>query len=409
MTVPVGSYPGGYHIHEFSERLTNQGAEASMVFVGPSLNRFTLLSAFFPQWEFLADPINGQCCANLVNSNAFYPYPDLANMAVVATNTICDAHGKCLWADTFTTEAGSATCTPYQIVCDNAPTIKTRQPLYYGGKTEGDECDAAITINFRRKHHAGWPRFMYPCNGDEDYWRLPIIPDGTFIEVRHNPTTQAVTVPGTGLHFVVDEEYRTKNKVVDNPDYECSDELYPTGPSADWCNEAASPETLANETVGATVFSHEIEVRWSGVPVADWSGIKAREGAVNQTVFLGHPPEAVRLTNYEIEETPFFGCQDLLTVVFHFDVQTAAVDLSDTLILDTEELITRGIFNGRVGIWNRMWSPEPMVIGSNQACTNWVPINNRLENCCHLSNLKLFPTTCFNPIFTIPGCPPPEP
>lgn len=397
MSVPVGSYPGGYHLMDFGERYTTSGAEASMVFAGPSKFRYTLIGSYFPMWTIISNPATGECCAAIVPGTGPTAYPDLLSAQIDET-TWCGAFGSCLWPDTYSVGPGSNTCNAGQIDCDIpiANSILVR-PLYYSGKP-GEECDAQITINFRRKHHADWPRFMYPCNGEQDVWRPPTIPIGTYIEVRRNPNTEAKTIPGDGIHWVHDEEYKVRNDLSSGTP--CQTLSYGDIPNANWCNTA--PTFESSEQLGALVFAQDLEVRWSGVPMIDWAVLRELEGRVNHSVWLGYPPESVLFNHYEIEETPMFGCQDLYTLVLHFDVLTASVDTTGSA-LSVEQMIVRGIYNGRVGIWNRFWSAEPITLGSDDICTNWVPIRNRLTNCCGDTNLKLYNEDCFDRIFVIPS------
>lgn len=400
MSVPVGSYPGGYHLVDFSERYTTNGAEATMVFDGPSQFRYTLIGAYFPLWTIIATPPTGECCAQQVPGTGPTPYPDLLS-AQIDEIVSCGQFGLCLWPDTFSVVAGTNTCTPASINCDTpiANPILGR-PLYYSGK-QGEHCDARVTINFRRKHHADWPRFMYPCFGEEAIWRPPTIPLGTYIDVSLNPNTEAKTIPGDGLNWVHDEEYRLENDLSSGTP--CQYTSYGNIPNVNWCSGTAPTlEQLANEQLGALVFAQDIEVRWSGVPMINWRVLKELEGRVNEAVWLGHPPESVLFTHYEVEEQPMFGCQDLYTIVLHFSVLTGSVDVG-TSALTEEQLIVRGIYNNRVGIWNRFWSAEPISIGSDpdKICTNWVPVRNRLTNCCGSENLKLYNTDCFDRIFVI--------
>jgi hypothetical protein len=399
MSIPLGSYPGGYHLVDFGERYTSNGAEATIVFDGPSLFRYDLIGAYFPLWLFTADPTTGVCCANLIPGTGPTPYPDLLSAQVDETVS-CGEHGLCLWPDTYSVGPGTNTCNPAPLDCDlPAPNPILMRPLYYSGKP-GEVCDAQITINFRRKHHAGWPRFLYPCNTEQAYWRPPNIPPGTYIEVSRNPNTEARTIPGSGINWVVDEEYRWKNTV---GGVNCQHTSYGPGPNATWCNAAPADSSLSDEQFGALVFAQELEVKWSGVPMADWNVLREMEGTVNEGVWLGFPPESVLFSHYEELEVPMFGCQDLFTITLHFNVMTGSVQPS-TSVLTTEQQIIRGIYKNRVGLWNRFWSNEPMVIGTNDICTNWVPIRNRADNCCAASNRKLYLTECFDRIFAIPGC-----
>lgn len=412
MTAPLGSYAGGYHLDDFSERYTNTGAEVTLSFIGPSASRFELLSHVFGEWTFIADPESGQCCYNLMASPRAYADLMSVTIAPITGDVICNGAGFCLWPDTFSVQRLDQSCTPEKYFCDNTPLDPHEYPVFFGDGA-GNECAARVDINFRRKYHASWPNWMLPC-GQQDDWQPPAIPTGTYIEVKRNPNISAKVLPDQSLKYVPTEEYAYSNDLLAGSPCVTATIAPANVPDANWCDTSVTGDVKvpAEQSPGPLVFAQELEVRWSNVPLADWSLLQQLEGTVNRTVWFGFPPESVLFSNYEIEEQPYFGCVDLYTLVLHFNVLTGLVEGNWTLLVTSEEAMSRGMYKGRVGLWNRIWSEKPMYIndslGDKTLCTHWLPVRSSLTNCCTTNAQKIHLTACFDDIFTVPVCTPPE-
>ena len=431
---PAGSYPGGYHLETFGERYTNMGAEAYMTFIGPSLMRHELLRMFFHRWTVNWSEGSGggnSCCVieDAIAPNPA-PYPDLAAVRLVGENRVCRALIPIeLYADTWEMGPVEADkCTPYRVACSNLPADSLQSPLYYGGKTENYDAGAQITINFRRKHHGTFPQFMMPCTyrsgslyvQEQKFWRAPVISWGTFIEVRQQPAIETRSVPSDGVRYQVDEDYRVRPAVdpVTNPQYDpCDGETVSPAQAAEFCAEVVDiPELDETErdkiTHDQLVYTETLEIRWSGVPMANWYLIKNMRGLVNDRLFLGYPPESVRFTDYEVEEQAGFGGVDLFAIRFHFDVMTAPVGLAaDPTEANLSEWLAHGIWNGQVGVWNRIWSKVALRTGvaldPATACTNWIPIRMANADCCGnpANRQQFYRSGCLESLFQIPFCP----
>lgn len=427
MTYTSGSYPFGYHIIDFGERYTNMGAEATMIFIGPSISRFSFLKQWFPGWWFTADPAEGTCCVTYVAGTGPMPYPDIDRRGSfgIPPIPVCNAIiGAELWPDTYSIAPYDATCTPYPLECYDsigAPVPIMQHPLYYGGADSGDECFAEITINFRRKVHAGWPRSMYPCDfssvqagkAEKDNWALPEVTHGTYIEVTRNPSTEMRPLSSKGVQYKVDEIYQ-KN-IITTP---CLLEDTNAATTPTFCDPPPTPLAQLEDEEKATheqlVIAEDLEVRWTSVPMANWQALRRLLGRVNESVWMGYPPEAVRFARYEVDEVSDFGGVDLYNITFHFEVVMAAVENADDPNY-LEEYLERGIYKGMVGIWNRVWCSTPMrtnTFGSASAvCLNWIPYRaiGDITDCCPAAgkNPKIYPTACFSNLFTVPLCPTP--
>lgn len=427
MPYPLGSYPFGYHLIDFGERYTNMGAEATMIFIGPSTDRFSFLKQWFPAWWINADPVEGPCCVTYVAGTGPSPYPDIDRRGsfgappIPVCNTLIGAE---LWPDTYSIAPYDATCTPYPLECYDgigAPVPIIQHPVYYGGTDSGDECFAEITINFRRKVHAGWPRSMYPCDfatvtpgeAESDNWVLPPVTHGTYIEVTRNPSTEMRPLDSSGVEYKVDELYE-KNDIADV----CDTEVIGAATIPAFCDPPPTPLADLEDDEKATheqlVFSENLEVRWTSVPMANWQALRRLLGRVNESVWLGYPPEAVRFARYQVDEVSDFGGVDLYNITFNFDIAMAPVENADDNSY-TLEYLERGIYKGFVGIWNRVWSPTPMrtnTFGSaSTVCLNWIPYRaiRDITDCCPaaIGNVKIYPPGCFSNLFTVPLCPTP--
>lgn len=400
MTLKVGSYPGGFHLENFTERYTNQGAEATIVFLGPSQNRWTLLGVYFPRWDYTFTAWGDVCCADYVVGSGPKSYAE-----------------DFLWPDTFTVEPYDPnTCTPDKLA-DPPSLPRLSNQLFYSDGSGGD-CGARVTINFRAKHHATWPLWLRPCGGEEEYWVPPIIPTGTYIEARANPNIHSWRPTAQTLIYEPDHQFFTVNDVDPLPTENCVTKTLATIDQGETGSCGTTPLSTVDDQYldSELVFAQELEVRWSSVPIIDRKLLDSLEGTVNNTVWLGYPPESVRLSNWDIEEQSYFSRTnlvvrvDLMTLVLKFDIRTAKLDLTGLGGLTTEELLSRGIYNSRIGLWNRAWSDTPMyvenIVSGDRICLNWVPVmikGSSESTCCNFTR-PIHQPTCFDTIFTIPSC-----
>lgn len=451
---PLGSLPFGYHVLDFSERFANAGAEASVTYIGPSISRFGFLQQIFGAWQAAEDPDTGECCACLAYPPCPYPYMlnmTLQNEGELNETAFCHPELDCLWPDTFTIEKESATAEALRIQCEPDPgpeaVAECSKPLYWG-RTNGDgstcECYCQITVNYRHKFHASWPRIMRAC-GKQNIWWPPHVAEGTFIDVREESFLSARLIE----HQVL--EYNPANyEGIAVPEFDSNED--PASPFSTpcgrtetgvfvlryrWCAEPPEEDLKVPEQQAPTVFINtgNLEVTWSNVPLYDKYTIDGLKGCVNDTVFLGYPPESVLFLSADPIVRGVWGCNEVYDIVFKFAIQTSPVncpsfeDYPGCSTCDHEnELAEVGIFNNQIGIWNRAWCKHRIALraedgASIRCCTNWVPVqvvtpqpcDREAEDCGCCSDRfefedkwgwgnQLYRRACLDELFTFNEC-----
>lgn len=439
MPLSPGPYPGLYHVIDFTERLGSGGPEATVLFEGPSDRRFELIEAIFPYWGVTHNGTTNICCPFLVSEPT--PYPDLATARSAATYPpdmdfgeefenktagICEPKYDTLWPETFFIRKGARTCRPQRFPCTNIadawPTEPDplNYPLYFAEADSLDACSCVVEVNYRRRYHAGWPSVFRNC-GDTDLWELPDIPLGTYIEVRTDPTVNFKTIRGRELKY---QEHLKFNE----PDYsvtQCGTKETVGGlPEWQFCTfdgdrdytDPASFIVSSDLSGGQIVNSSSIEITWSGVPVPPLKKLDGLRGTVNDQIFLGFPPESVLFESYNAIPRGNFGVFDLYDIVFSFATLTSPVSgnfdvAGESDADDIVRILACGVFNGQIGLWNRLWSNKGLESdilgdGSKRMCTNWCRVVNNTSDCCTTSSTSIYKPACFQDMFELGGvCP----
>lgn len=442
--LPPAPTPGFFHIVDFRESRTSGGPEAVVTFEGPSDLRFELIDAIFPHWYVSYVPPDNTCCAYLISKPI--PYPDLRYVfngstqppdmdpdliGTTLTEGVCDARYNTLWPDSYSIRRGDRTCKIERFPCDNinvpgSPNLGSHNldyPLYYGaGDGSHDACSCIIDVTYRRRYHASWPGVFAPCES-QNIWRMPAIPEGTYVEVRTDPTVNFKTMRGRTLKYEVNKEYKGQDMAADG----CERVTLPMANDWGWCsrsdgaNDETAPASLivASDLVGGQIInSMSIEVTWRGVPLPQTEKLNSLQGKVNDSVFLGHPPESVLFESFNPIPSSDFGTFDLYDIVLNFTVLKSPVILGFNLDTAEEDehldMIARGVYQGQIGIWNRLWSDKPIRVEVGNTgvegkylCTNWVRVVNNLESCCVSSDeASLYQMACLDSIFDLyEGCP----
>lgn len=449
MGLTPGPYPGLFHVIDFSERVTSGGPEATVTFEGPSDRRFDLINAIFPYWGVTHNGTTNICCPFLVSPPV--AYPDLANARsgisyppdmefdepfTVKTPGICEQTYDTLWPDTYTIRAGSRTCRPQRWPCTNAedlwPTEPSilQTPLYFAEPDGESACSCIIEVNYRRRYHATWPSIFRSC-GDDDLWKLPDVPLGTYIEVRTDPTVNFKTVQGRELKYdnsewFIENDYGTApcegmNTVVGKEwEYCKATGLDGMGQPIINTEEPASLIVGSELKGGQIINSSSIEITWSGVPVPPLKNLDSLKGKVNYYIFLGYPPESVLFESYNVIPRGNFGVFDLYDIVINLSTLTSPVSANFDMIAETDAdvikmMLFAGVFNGQIGMWNRLWSNNPLRVdingdGEKVMCTNWSRVENNTLTCCESSasgdGNSLYKFACFQGMFDLGGvCP----
>lgn len=432
-TAPLGMMPFGYHIVDFSERYVNAGAEASITFIGPSATRFDFLGEIFGYWLGATDPVTGECCVCLNKEPCPYPY---------ILNAHDDGHGNytcdnsiatdCIWPDTFTIQRESETSVAMRLDCDNRPPLpECNKPLYYGSiDAYGNacECYCEITINYRHRYHAGWPKLFNACE-KYNLWVAPSIPQGTFIEVRMDGFASARLLESDTLTRFPSTQFPEHL----DPQEPCEPTYTTPTPSKTfvWCTTPTTEEMKVGKKSEPSriIQTVNLEVLWTNVPMYDKLKIDSLVGCVNDTIFLGYPPESVLFMSCDPVIRGTWGCNELYDLTLKFIISTVPINcpsIEDNIAdghFNEEDLLRVGVFNNQLGLWNRVWfdhavnmyyttvtGDPPVTTTHKHCCTNWVPVKYARAACCEedggseLTNMKLYPLACLDDLFTINEC-----
>lgn len=391
---PDGSLPYGYHILAGYpvENDTEEGLEATVVYVGPAEDRWLFLEEIFGRWETDGfseeDPeteeTNYYCCARLAKEPMRYRLN--SNREEEGEIVLYDH----LWPDRFSIRPVS---NPTPLIGNSTPEAS----LELVERSLSYDCVCEITVNYRSKCHAGWPTWLYPdcikagyhpygqTSFDECFWMPPVdysgetpvegnIADGTFIKVTRDTKVEMQTIPGRHLRF------RT------------SEGTWPeTNPRNDLQQDINYP---------VKIITTNLDVEWSNLPLIPEDAIIECRGKLNSHPFLGNPIGSVLLLGAEVvTKIPFYNrwsvtdlkkSAELHTVTYHFLVQT--VDGIHTTPDNPLTCFTQ------MGYFNRRWCPWKIDNTSNNTSSPFRLVEDKHGNLPYGS-------ADFNSLFMLQMCP----
>lgn len=365
---PEGSLPHGYHVLAGYpvENDTEDGLEATIVYVGPAEDRWLFLEEVFGRWEaseYLSGADAGYeslgdnriLCATLVKPPRCYQLRSGRTMDF--GNGEIELLYDHLWPDTFTIRP----------VGDPSPEIDDElnpdipfgdpqlleQPIGYG-------CVSEITVNYRSKYHARWPVWVRPeyntigpkLESSSPSLKLPDLADGTFVQVSKSDKIEFQTIPGRNL------KYWTSAKE----------------PGWDGSTGSMGKQLPQDINYPVMIGSTDLEVEWSNVPVLPSTAISLCEGKINVEPFLGYPVGSVLFLGADVKsKQPFYhralleegeigedGLRasmpvEIYRITYRFAVQTV-LGIHDMRPNNNDPLTSFG----RMGYFNRRWSKWPI-------------------------------------------------
>ena len=354
-----------------TERYTSGGGmEASVTFFGPASNRMLFLQYIFGTWRYanwqgITTPNSPQMPNGICYTSLPKPFVSLSEFmaGTESSGSKCfrpeyalmpsgQTASHCLWPDTWEVAPADPNLQSSFVACESPPSnendpMPMNHPIDY-------TCNCYVTVHYRHKHNGSWPLSFYRYVSGVPTGGMPVIPPGTYIDVKTRTSGEVQTIEGQSIKYAL-----------------------PSGASWDAPTDDVKkiPKTLpVGISVGSIISTTQLDVTWSGVPFPPWSFIDKLQGRVNNEPFLGYPRESVCFLGAEWTTQGSFGCVTLYNMHYNFIVKTAQVQISESTPSDGD-YEAAGVIPGStaIGVWNRRASSAAIKYG-NSIVTNYVPI-----------------------------------
>jgi hypothetical protein len=199
---------------------------------------------------------------------------------------------------------------------------------------DGGIADVEITVNYRHKLSALNP--LLPC--DNLQYGITI-PTNTFVDYKWSSEIDVVTIKGRDL------VYEGALSSVGGRTF------------LDYEGLAADRIPPMNEDVdnGVAVTTRTIEVTWSNVPRIPIDVVNWCSGRLNETQFLGFPPESVLFLMPEFTPKATWYGEHVYDIHYVFIAKTISINA-----MSQWTPVELDYWNeGMIGVWNRRWCEIP--------------------------------------------------